>query len=88
MLLKYNRSERCKLAMGFMEFQQLVDIHVAHAVTVCEEKRFISDISLNPLDPAASHGVKPRIDNRNLPWFQMLVVNGDLIPLGKIKSYI
>src|SRR5512133_3050684 len=53
---RLDRGDRCQLAMSLVIGQQFSDVDVSYAISIGKQKRFVSQIFLNTLNPPASHG--------------------------------
>lgn len=72
--------------VGSVKIDEPVHGDTAQAVAIGEHERFVVHIGLDPLHPAAGHGVLPGIDQGHLPWFRAPVVDDAVAAVGEIEG--
>ena len=65
--------------MAFVKLDELVNLHITHAIAIGHEERLIANILLDPLDTPTGHGVVAGIDHSHLPWLHIGLVNSHLV---------
>src|SRR6185369_16115688 len=53
--------------LGLVETDEIADVDVADAVTVCEAEPLVAEVFLDSQEPPARLGLQPGVDHRHLP---------------------
>ena len=63
-----------KTAMGLMIFYYLRNIDISNSISVCEHKRFFTNIFFYSFYSSSGLSIYPCIYNSNLPWFGLFIM--------------
>src|SRR5208282_1094103 len=58
--------DRGQLAVAFVEFKQLSDVYITHAIAIGQHEEIVTDVLFNPLHPSAGHRGLSGIDEGDL----------------------
>ncbi len=68
--------------------QQRMEVDIGNTVAIGHHERFVPDIFLHTLDPAAGLRVQAGVYQCNFPRFRDIIMNGHPVPVGKIESHV
>jgi len=63
------------------------NVQIRNPVTICQQKRFATDIFLHTLKPAARHRIQTSVHQRYFPWLGVIVQNSGLT-IGYVHRYV
>ena len=77
------------LTVALVEFDKLVDIDIAHCITIRHHESLISHIRLNTLDASPRHGVITSVYDGDFPCFKLtMMYRHFVLPVSEVKAYV